>query len=110
MDYNCNTCFYSNHLDNGDIYCDKREFEGVTVIIDKDKAGRHCSCHSHYPIIDTRYMIDWTYTYEADDVCEICYRFLKLYDTDQYKYVEIKDDNGNVDVIRKCSICLEKGR
>ncbi len=108
--YNCNDCLYANFLKNGDVYCDKRELEGVEVIIKNNKIHINCHCHSGYPQEETRYDRPWKYTYEADDVCEICHRFLNLQDESQYTYVEVEKDNGSKDVVRKCRICMEKGR
>ena len=108
--YNCNDCLYANELENGDIYCDKREFEGITCIIPKDKIYLNCPSHSDYIREETRYMRPWKFLHEADDVCQVCHRMLDLQDKNQYKYVEVKKDDGGKNLIRKCSICIKKGR
>ena len=108
--YNCTGCLFANKLDNGDIYCDKREFEGITCIIPKDKVHLNCPSHSNYIREETRYMRPWKFLHEADDVCQVCHRMLDLQDKNQYKYVEVKKDDGSKNLIRKCSICIKKGR
>ena len=47
--YRCVDCLYANELYNGDVYCDKREFEEVKIIVPKDKVDRSCPSHSSYP-------------------------------------------------------------
>lgn len=109
-EYNCKTCLFANEMKNGDVYCDKRELEGVKCIIKKNKVNIECHCHSNYPLEEFRIDRPWNYIYEADDVCEVCHRFLNLKDKSQYTYVEKEDDNGEKQLIRKCKICIEKGR
>lgn len=108
--YNCKTCLFANELENGDVYCDKRELEGVKCIIKKDKVNITCHCHSNYPLREFRIDRNWDYIRDADDVCEVCHRFLDMQDKSQYKYIEIKNKNNEKQLIRKCKICIKKGR
>lgn len=108
--YRCVDCLYANELYNGDVYCDKREFEEVKIIVPKDKVDRNCPSHSSYPTEETRYSRPWKYLRDADDVCQVCGRMLDLRVNDQYKYVKVEKKDGNIDVIRKCNICINKGR
>lgn len=114
MKYNCKSCLFANFMKDGGVYCDRRILEGVKVYIENNKVDLNCSCHSNYLREETRYNRLWRWHNEADDVCQICGRDLDLDDEKQYKYVDIeyKDENGNVKkkTIRKCSICISKGR
>lgn len=115
MEYNCTTdCLFANFIEDGRVYCDKRVFEDVKVYIENNKIKLNCPSHSSYQREETRYDRPWKWHHEADDVCQICSRDLNLNDEEQYKYVnvEYEDENENIKrkAIRKCSICIEKGR
>ena len=55
-------------------------------------------------------MRPWKFLHEADDICQVCHRMLDLQNHEQYEDIEIDKDDGSVDVIRKCRICIGKGR
>lgn len=108
--YRCVDCLYANELYNGDVYCDKREFEEVKIIVPKDKVDLNCPSHSSYPTEETRYARPWTYLKDADDVCQVCGRMLDLRNNEQYEYVNVENDKGEINAVRKCRICINKGR
>ena len=98
--YNCKTCLYAN--ENCGVDCDKRLLlDGKMVHIEPDKVELDCPSHSDYKVEETRYDRPWTYLHEADDVCSICGRPLRMSDENTYESI------GHV---IRCSICKEKGR
>lgn len=114
MKYNCKNCLFANVLKSGQVLCDKRVFEGVKVYLSKEQAKLSCPSHSSYPRKETRYMRPWTWHKDAEDVCQVCTRDLDMFNKDQYTYVdeEYEDEDGTIKTrtVRKCRICIEKGR
>ncbi len=115
MEYTCETCLYENLRDDGSVMCDKKILlDGKEYIVDVDKVNRKCLGHSAYPVEEWRYDRPWQYLSEADDVCQVCARMLNMLDKDSYDYVDetYRDEGGNERnrTVRKCIICIEKGR
>lgn len=115
MKYTCENCLYANFRDDGTVMCDKKILlDGKEYIVDADKVDKKCLGHSSYPVEDWRYDRPWTYLSEADDVCQVCARMLNMLDRDSYDYVDEiyldKNDKEKSKTVRKCKICIEKGR
>lgn len=110
MRYNCETCSFSNPSDNGDVLCDKRKLQGKIITIPADKVELNCPSHSHYPREEGRYDRDNKLHIEAEDVCDICHRDLDLLNTTNWNWVEVINEGGRKNMIKKCRICEEKRR
>lgn len=108
--YSCKTCLFSNPLENGGVLCDKRKFECVEIIIPSDKIELTCPAHSEYPREETRYDRPNKLHRDAEDVCGVCHRDLNLLDRSTWGWFEVENKNSRKTMIKKCSICEEKGR
>ena len=123
--YNCKTCLYANDIENGLVMCDRRVLlDGKEVIIEEDKVGLNCPCHSSKFVQEWRYMVNPTNgdARKSFDSCQVCGRRYDEMNEDNYDIVveEVKkkeknDDGKEVEVteehiVRKCRICIEKER
>ena len=114
--YNCKTCLYANDFGNGLVMCDRRVLlDGKEVIIEEDKVGLSCPCHSDRFVEETRYMVNPPNrdARKSFDSCEVCGRRYDEMNKDNYDVVteEVKI-NSTVEkrTVRKCRICIEKER
>lgn len=113
--YNCKDCLYANERNDGSIYCDRRSlYDGVNVYITAEDKYLSCPVHSSIDREETRADRPWNYNSQADDVCGVCHRTLKLHRKDTYieKEVEVENADGNIGTknIKVCVICEKKGR
>ncbi len=73
--FNCFNCKFAATQENGDILCDKKEFEdGKLRLIEANKAHIDCACHSDLNGLTPTYETGHIFT--SDDYCAICHRKL----------------------------------
>lgn len=109
--YNCKTCLYANFMnDDNLVMCDRRLlYDGKEIYIETDKIGLSCPCHSDRFVEEWRGYRSNDDVRMADDSCEVCGRLYDDMDEDNYDYV-IEEFDGEKYKVRKCRICIEKGR
>lgn len=108
---NCYTCLYKDKINSdGSIDCDKKVLlTGKIVHIETDKVDKSCPCHSIRFIEETRYYLnnkDMRYSYNS---CSICGRLYDDMDENNYEE-ETWEIDGKTINIRRCRICIDKGR
>ncbi len=112
MSYTCRDCLYANFNEDGSVFCDRKVLlTGRMCEIEEENVDKPCPVHSSRDIENWRYVENARYLHQCDDSCGVCRRLVNLNDDSQYKYIEIKNENGKVAGEKmQCKICRHKGR